>query len=84
MHPNILECHPKIYSPIIHPKIYDPSYVKPRQQPVHIKRIIDFEQLVAQFAKMYNRDMSPEEVEIIKLAYLMGKTHQFLKPEKES
>lgn len=75
------EVFKKIYSPIIHPKIYDPSYVKSREKPVNIKRTIDFEQLITQFSKMYKRDMLPEEVEIIKLAYLMGKTHQFMKPQ---
>lgn len=78
------EIFKKIYSPIIQPKIYDPTYVKSRDKPVRLRRTIDFEQLIAQFSKMYNRDMIPEEVEIIKLAYLMGKTHQFMKPQKES
>ena len=30
-----------------------------------------------QFEKMFNREMSAEEKSIIKLAYIMGKTHQF-------
>ena len=75
------EIFKKIYSPIIHAKIYDPSYVKSREKSVSIKRTIDFELLVAQFSKMYKREMNPEEVEIVKLAYLMGKTHQFTKPQ---
>ena len=37
------------------------------------------EQLFAQFEKMYNRKLSPNEKDMIKLAYIMGKTNQFSK-----
>jgi inhibitor of KinA sporulation pathway (predicted exonuclease) len=38
---------------------------------------IDTYNLIKQFEKMYNREMSEEEKSIIKLAYIMGKTNQF-------
>jgi len=71
------EIFKKIYNPFIEPKLYDPSYVPVRQR--QRKREIDFERLIQQFKKMYAREMTEEEQEMIKLAYKMGKTHQFLK-----
>jgi inhibitor of KinA sporulation pathway (predicted exonuclease) len=67
----------KINSPSIKPCFYDPSYVpvKPRQH----KREIDYDKLIQQFEKMYARKISKVEQEMIKLAYHMGKTRQFLK-----
>jgi len=38
---------------------------------------IDTYNLIKQFEKMYNREMTEEEKSIIKLAYIMGKTNQF-------
>lgn len=67
----------KIYSPSIQPKIYDPFYIKPR--PRQTRKAIDFEGLLAQFEKMYERKMTEEEQKIIKLAYQMGRTGQFVK-----
>lgn len=66
-----------IYGPSIKPKVYDPKYVRIR--PKQRKRLIDYDSLIQQFAKMYKREMTEEEQEIIKLAYKMGKTQQFLK-----
>jgi hypothetical protein len=43
------------------------------------KRTIDFEALYMQFEKMYHRPMSEEDKNLIKLAYQMGKTGQFIK-----
>ncbi|MBH1940813.1 exonuclease domain-containing protein [Mobilitalea sibirica] len=59
--------------------LYDPSYVgiKHRQP----KRVIDFDKLIGQFEKMYARNMTEEEKQIIKLAYQMGKTQQFIRTE---
>ncbi|HKL80044.1 MAG TPA: 3'-5' exonuclease [Mobilitalea sp.] len=68
----------KLYQPSILPMIYDPSPVvinRPRQ----VKKVIDFEALLQQFEKMYHREMTDEERGIIKLAYQMGKTNQFVK-----
>ena len=38
---------------------------------------IDTYNLIKQFEKMFNREMTEEEKSIIKLAYIMGKTNQF-------
>lgn len=67
----------KIYNPAILPKRYSPNYVtiRPRQP----KKVIDFERLLQQFEKMYARELSVEEQDMIKLAYKMGRTQQFLK-----
>ncbi|KMT21043.1 3'-5' exonuclease [Clostridium cylindrosporum] len=71
------EIFKKIYTSSIEPKQYNPSYVriKPRKQKVDI----DYDGLMGQFSKMYDREMTQEEQEIIKLAYKMGRTHQFIK-----
>jgi hypothetical protein len=71
------EIFKKVNSPIIQPKRYDPNFViiRPRQP----KKVIDFERLLLQFEKMYARELSVEEQDMIMLAYKMGKTNQFLK-----
>ena len=71
------ELFKKIYNPSIQAKQYDPTHIaiRPRQR----KREIDIEKLILQFEKMYDRKISEEEQEIIKLAYKMGRTNQFLK-----
>jgi DNA polymerase III alpha subunit (gram-positive type) len=43
------------------------------------KTVLDTEKLIAQFEKMFNREMSLEDQDIIKLAYKMGHTNQFQK-----
>lgn len=67
----------QIYNPSIQPTIYDPKHVNKRSR--QRKKEIDFDNLLNQFEKMYSRQMTGEEQEIIKLAYKMGKTNQFLK-----
>ncbi len=61
----------------IHVKLYDPSFVAARPRPA--KQKIDFEKLIRQFEKMYARELTEEEQNMIRLAYKMGKTGQFLK-----
>jgi DNA polymerase III epsilon subunit-like protein len=46
---------------------------------VNKKTILDTDKLIAQFEKMFNRQMSIEDQDIIKLAYKMGHTNQFQK-----
>lgn len=67
----------KLSSTDLQPKRYDPTFVsiKPRQP----KKIIDFEKLLQQFEKMYARELSKEEQDMIQLAYKMGKTNQFIR-----
>ncbi|PRR80861.1 3'-5' exonuclease [Clostridium vincentii] len=70
------EVFKKIYDDTMIPTIYMPPRSKRITQP---KEEIDLVSLINQFEKMYNRQMSPEESDIIKLAYVMGKTNQFIK-----
>ncbi|MDF2609880.1 MAG: polymerase [Lachnospiraceae bacterium] len=71
------EIFKKVYTPAILPSVYNPNYVKSTtRQP---KKVIDFDALIQQFEKMYHRDITKEEQELIKLAYKMGKTGQFIK-----
>lgn len=71
------EIFKKLHKESIQVKIYDPSFVAARPRPV--KQKIDFEKLIRQFEKMYARRLTAEEQEMIRLAYKMGKTGQFLK-----
>jgi hypothetical protein len=71
------EVFKKIYHPSIQPKLYDPTSMTIRQK--QRTREIDTDKLLQQFAKMYGREMTEEEQGIIKLAYKMGRTNQFLK-----
>ena len=67
----------QIYNTNLLPQQYDPTYkkVKPRQK----KRVIDFDSLIKQFEKMYDREMTEEEISMIQLAYKTGHTNQFIK-----
>lgn len=71
------EIFKKVYHASIKPIYYDPLYVPVRQR--QRKKQIDVAGLIQQFEKMYERQMTEEEQSIIKLAYKMGKTNQFLK-----
>lgn len=71
------EVFKKIHKESIHVKLYDPSFVAARSRPV--KQKIDFVKLIRQFEKMYARELTEEEQNMVKLAYKMGKTGQFLK-----
>lgn len=71
------EIFKKIYNSAMEPKTYNPSKTVQPGRPV--KKVLDFPMLVAQFEKMFSREMTAEEKEIIRLAYHMGKTGQFLK-----
>lgn len=76
------EIFKKIYNESIKPIIYNPNYIKPRiRQP---KRVIDIKALINQFEKMYEREITEEEISMITLAYKMGKTGQFLKNKKDN
>jgi len=67
----------RIYNPSIEPCLYDPSHIPIKTK--QYRREIDYDKLIKQFEKIYNRKMTKEEQEMIKLAYHMGKTRQFLK-----
>lgn len=69
------EIFKKIYNPSIKSNIYDPLQVK--SNPKKEKVEIDYDGLIKQFSKMYERPITNEEEEMIKLAYQMGRTRQF-------
>lgn len=71
------EIFKKVFDSSMEPKIYDPNYIKPK--PIKIRKVVDYDALNNQFEKVYNRTLNNEEKEMIRLAYLMGKTKQFLK-----
>ena len=71
------EIFKKVYNSSIQPKPYDPSHRASR--PKHRKRVIEIDKLLQQFEKIYARKITEEEQEMIKLAYKMGRTNQFLK-----
>lgn len=56
-------------------KTYTPYNERPKVEP---KKKINTEALLNQFKKMYNRELSDDEKAMIQLAYIMGKTNQFL------
>ncbi|EGW37231.1 3'-5' exonuclease [Desulfosporosinus sp. OT] len=71
------EIFKKVYNSSIQPKPYDPSHrtIRPKRQ----VSVIDVDKLLQQFEKMYARKITEEEQAMIKLAYKMGRTNQFLK-----
>ncbi|MEA4987860.1 MAG: 3'-5' exonuclease [Anaerovorax sp.] len=71
------ELFKKIYNPSMQPSIYDPNQAKSHQR--QKRKVIDNERLFMQFEKMYGREITKEEQNMILLAYKMGKTNQFLK-----
>ncbi len=67
----------KIFTEDIKPKIYSQDKHKNSNKRNMTKHKIDNYKLLKQFEKMFQREMTPEEQSIIKLAYLMGNTNQF-------
>jgi inhibitor of KinA sporulation pathway (predicted exonuclease) len=67
----------KIYSDQMVPQLYIPEKNRLRNSPNRVKKIIDTNNLMKQFEKMFHREMTAEEKDIIKLAYVMGMTNQF-------
>jgi inhibitor of KinA sporulation pathway (predicted exonuclease) len=65
-----------IYNAKIKPVVYKSE---PSRRRAQSKETVDTTSLINQFEKMYNRYMTDEEKSIIKLAYFMGKTRQFIK-----
>lgn len=66
----------KVYSSAIVPQTY---IYHPKREPLPKNTKIDTQSLIKQFEKMYNRKITNEEINMIKLAYIMGKTNQFNK-----
>lgn len=70
----------EIYKKIINIDIVPENYIYVNKNDIKntYKNKIDTISLFKQFNKMYNREMSEEEKSIIKTAYNMGRTKQFL------
>lgn len=64
----------------IYTKNLSPStFIKSTENRSKVKKEkLDSNALINEFEKIYNRKMSKEEVKIIRLAYFMGKTKQFI------
>ena len=81
------EIFKKIYSKDISPSVYNMSENSGKNvRPLRIKSQktkLDFDSLVKQFEKMYNKKMTKREKSIIKLAYTMGRTGQFQVDDSE-
>lgn len=75
------EIFKKIYNSTIKPKLFNISKEAGSQPQRQVRKVLDFNGLIAQFEKMFSREMTEEEKEIIRLAYHMGKTGQFLKTD---
>ncbi|MEO2680015.1 exonuclease, partial [Clostridium butyricum] len=74
----VYTCHvfKKVFNKNLKPSIYsNPNY---NRIPTNSLKV-DTEKLISQFEKMFGRKMTKEEKSIIRIAYNMGKTHQFLK-----
>lgn len=66
----------KVYHQYMEPQIYDP--LPPPRIPQPKKQHLNHAKLFAQFEKMMERKLTNEEKKIVRLAYFMGKTGQFL------
>lgn len=70
----------KIFTLLYNKKLKSKTYIlnkeKPKMEP---KKKVDKEALLNQFEKMYGRELTSDEKAMIQLAYIMGKTNQFLK-----
>lgn len=70
----------EIFKVLYNKKIKVKSYkILPERNKIQPRSKLDTFALFSQFEKIYNRKLTVEEKEIIKLAYMMGKTHQFIK-----
>jgi inhibitor of KinA sporulation pathway (predicted exonuclease) len=67
----------KLYTDKIEIKTYDPNNEKNITRVKKGKSKVDFLAMIKQIEKMFNRAMTDDEKQIIKLAYIMGKTNQF-------
>ncbi len=75
------EVFKKLYTASIEPKVYTHTPIRIKSEP---RKIVDYTALILQIEKMYNKKLTYEEISMIKLAYNMGKTNQFLINIKEN
>lgn len=69
------EVFKKLYNASIEPKVYTHTPIRIKSEP---KKKVNYKALILQIEKMYNKKLTSEEISMIKLAYNMGKTNQFL------
>ncbi|SFU68687.1 Inhibitor of the KinA pathway to sporulation, predicted exonuclease [Clostridium sp. DSM 8431] len=70
----------EIFKVLYNDKIKVKAYkVSPERKRLKPKSKVDTSALFYQFEKILKKKLTPEEKELIKLAYIMGKTHQFIK-----
>lgn len=69
------EVFKKLYTYSIEPKVYYHRPIRIKSEP---KKRVNYNALIIQIEKMYNKKLTSEEISMIKLAYNMGKTNQFL------
>ena len=69
----------EVFKSIYTKKLSPSTFIKSTEKRPKVKKEkLDSHALIKEFEKIYNRKMSKEEVEIIRLAYFMGKTKQFI------
>ena len=69
----------EVFKAIYTNKLSPSTFTKNTEKKPKVKKEkLDSEALIKEFEKIYNRKMSKEEVKMIRLAYLMGKTKQFI------
>ncbi len=67
-----------IHTKKIKPKTYNINKYLKKKRVTAVKEIIDYSKLYLQFEKMFERKLNKEDKSMIKTAYMMGKTHQFV------
>lgn len=69
----------EVFRNIYNKKITPQTFIKDSKKKTKLKKEkLDSKALINEFEKIYNRDMSKEEIQMIRLAYFMGKTKQFI------
>lgn len=69
----------EIFKSIYTKKLSPSTFIKSTEKRPKVKKEkLDSQALIKEFEKIYNRKMSKEEVKMIRLAYFMGKTKQFI------
>ncbi len=69
----------EVFKSIYTKKLSPSTFIKSTEKRPKVKKEkLDSQALIKEFEKIYNRKMSKEEVKMIRLAYFMGKTKQFI------
>ena len=69
----------EVFKSIYSKKLSPSTFIKSTEKSPKVKKEkLDSNALIKEFEKIYNRKMSKEEVKMIRLAYFMGKTKQFI------